>query len=185
MTLDEKVSNVGSAAGGSARLGLPAYEWQNEALHGVAGSTGVQFQSPLGANFSAATSFPMPILMSAAFDDELINTVATIISTEARAFGNAGFAGLDFWTPNINPFRDPRWGRGMETPGEDVYHIQNYVYNLVTGLQGGVDPDFKRTISTCKHFAAYDIENGRTGNDLNPTSQDMSEFLSSDIQDLC
>lgn len=176
LTLDEKVSNVGSAAGGSARLGLPAYEWQNEALHGVAGSTGVQFQTPLGSNFSAATSFPMPILMSAAFDDDLINSVATVISTEARAFGNAGFAGLDFWTPNINPYRDPRWGRGMETPGEDVYHIQNYVYSLVTGLQGGVDPDFKRIISTCKHFAAYDIENGRTGNDLNPTSQDMSEF---------
>lgn len=176
LTLDEKVSNVGSAAGGSARLGLPAYEWQNEALHGVAGSTGVQFQTPLGSNFSAATSFPMPILMSAAFDDDLINSVATVISTEARAFGNAGFAGLDFWTPNINPYRDPRWGRGMETPGEDVYHTQNYVYSLVTGLQGGVDPDFKRIISTCKHFAAYDIENGRTGNDLNPTSQDMSEF---------
>lgn len=176
LTLDEKVSNVGSAAGGSARLGLPAYEWQNEALHGVAGSTGVQFQTPLGSNFSAATSFPMPILMSAAFDDDLINSVATVISTEARAFGNAGFAGLDFWTPNINPYRDPRWGRGMETPGEDVYHTQNYVYSLVTGLQGGVNPDFKRIISTCKHFAAYDIENGRTGNDLNPTSQDMSEF---------
>jgi beta-D-xylosidase 4 len=176
MTLDEKVSNVGSASGGSARLGLPAYEWQNEALHGVAGSTGVQFQTPLGANFSAATSFPMPILMSAAFDDDLINAVATVISTEARAFGNAGFAGLDFWTPNINPYRDPRWGRGMETPGEDVYHIQNYVYSLVTGLQGGVDPDYKRVISTCKHFAAYDIENGRNGNDLDPTSQDMSEF---------
>jgi beta-D-xylosidase 4 len=176
MTLDEKVANVGSAASGSARLGLPAYEWQNEALHGVAGSTGVQFQSPLGANFSAATSFPMPILMSAAFDDALINTVATVISTEARAFGNAGFAGLDFWTPNINPYRDPRWGRGMETPGEDIYHIQSYVYSLVTGLQGGVAPDFKRIISTCKHFAAYDIENGRTDNDLNPTAQDMSEF---------
>jgi beta-D-xylosidase 4 len=114
--------------------------------------------------------------MSAAFDDDLINSVATVISTEARAFGNAGFAGLDFWTPNINPYRDPRWGRGMETPGEDVYHTQNYVYSLVTGLQGGVNPDFKRIISTCKHFAAYDIENGRTGNDLNPTSQDMSEF---------
>jgi xylan 1,4-beta-xylosidase len=176
MTLDEKVSNVGSAASGSARLGLPAYEWQNEALHGVAGSTGVQFQSPLGSNFSAATSFPMPILMSAAFDDALINSVATVISTEARAFGNAGFAGLDFWTPNINPYRDPRWGRGMETPGEDIYHIQSYVYELVTGLQGGVAPDVKKVISTCKHFAAYDIETGRTGNDLNPTAQDMSEF---------
>ncbi|RFU26412.1 hypothetical protein B7463_g9922, partial [Scytalidium lignicola] len=175
MTLDEKVSNVGSAAPGSSRLALPAYPWQNEALHGVAGSTGVQFQSP-GANFSAATSFPMPILMSASFDDALINAVATAISTEARAFGNAGFAGLDFWTPNINPYRDPRWGRGMETPGEDIYHIQKYVYSLVTGLQGGVTPEYNRIIATCKHFAAYDIENGRTGNDENPSPQDLADF---------
>lgn len=176
LTLDEKVANVNSAAPGSSRLALPAYEWQNEALHGVAGSTGVQFQSPLGANFSAATSFPMPILMSAAFDDALINSVATAIGTEARAFGNAGFAGLDFWTPNINPYRDPRWGRGMETPGEDVYHIQKYVYSLVTGLQGGVLPDVNRIVATCKHFAAYDVENNRVDNDENPIPQDLAEF---------
>lgn len=176
MTLDEKVANVGSSASGSARLGLPAYQWQNEALHGVAGSTGVQFQSPLGANFSAATSFPMPILLSAAFDDALVQNVATAISTEARAFANFGFAGLDFWTPNINPFRDPRWGRGMETPGEDVFRIQGYVLALISGLQGGINPDFFRIIATCKHFAAYDIENGRTGNNLNPTQQDMADY---------
>ncbi|PTB38007.1 uncharacterized protein TrAFT101_011886 [Trichoderma asperellum] len=176
MTLDEKVSNVGSSASGSARLGLPAYQWQNEALHGVAGSTGVQFQSPLGANFSAATSFPMPILLSAAFDDALVQSVATAISTEARAFANFGFAGLDFWTPNINPFRDPRWGRGMETPGEDAFRIQGYVLALISGLQGGINPDFLRIIATCKHFAAYDVENGRTGNNLNPTQQDMADY---------
>ncbi|KAM0451191.1 hypothetical protein ACHAPV_010107 [Trichoderma viride] len=176
MTLDEKVANVGSSASGSARLGLPAYQWQNEALHGVAGSTGVQFQSPLGANFSAATSFPMPILLSAAFDDALVQNVATAISTEARAFANYGFAGLDFWTPNINPFRDPRWGRGMETPGEDAFRIQGYVLALISGLQGGINPDFFRIIATCKHFAAYDVENGRTGNNLNPTQQDMADY---------
>ncbi|PNP38530.1 glycosyl hydrolase family 3 N terminal domain-containing protein [Trichoderma gamsii] len=176
MTLDEKVANVGSSASGSARLGLPAYQWQNEALHGVAGSTGVQFQSPLGANFSAATSFPMPILLSAAFDDALVQNVATAISTEARAFANFGFAGLDFWTPNINPFRDPRWGRGMETPGEDAFRIQGYVLALISGLQGGINPDFFRIIATCKHFAAYDIENGRTENNLNPTQQDMADY---------
>ncbi|KAL7905273.1 glycoside hydrolase [Trichoderma velutinum] len=176
MTLDEKVSNVGSSASGSGRLGLPAYQWQNEALHGVAGSTGVQFQTPLGANFSAATSFPMPILLSAAFDDALVQSVATAISIEARAFANYGFAGLDFWTPNINPFRDPRWGRGMETPGEDAFRIQGYVLALINGLQGGINPDYFRTISTCKHFAAYDIENGRTGNNLTPTQQDMADY---------
>jgi beta-D-xylosidase 4 len=176
MTLEEKIANVQNSASGSARLGLPAYQWWNEGLHGVAGSPGVMFQLPLGSNFSYATSFPMPILMSAAFDDPLINSVATVVSTEARAFYNFGFAGLDYWTPNINPFRDPRWGRGMETPGEDIFHIQNYVYNLVTGLQGGVDPAQKKVISTCKHFAAYDIEQTRTSNDLNPTQQDLSEF---------
>src|SRR3982074_2791367 len=85
----------------------------------------------------------MPILMSALFDDALIHAVGTTVGTEARAFANFGNAGLDFWTPNINPFRDPRWGRGMETPGEDIYHIQNYVYNLVTGLQGGLDTKTK------------------------------------------
>ena len=176
MTLEEKAANVQNTASGSPRLGLPSYQWWNEGLHGVAGSPGVTFQTPLGSNFSSATSFPMPILMSAAFDDPLINSVATIVSTEARAFYNFGNAGLDFWTPNINPFRDPRWGRGMETPGEDIYHIQNYVYNLVTGLQGGLDPEQKKVISTCKHFAAYDIEQTRTSNDLNPTQQDLSEF---------
>jgi xylan 1,4-beta-xylosidase len=176
MTLEEKVANVQNTASGVPRLGLPAYQWWNEGLHGVASSPGVTFQTPLGSNFSYATSFPMPILMSAAFDDLLINSVATIVSTEARAFYNFGYAGLDFWTPNINPFRDPRWGRGMETPGEDIYHIQNYVYNLVTGLQGGLDPVEKKVISTCKHFAAYDIEQTRTSNDLNPTRQDLSEF---------
>ncbi|KAK5994331.1 putative exo-1,4-beta-xylosidase bxlB [Cladobotryum mycophilum] len=176
MNVDEKVANVGSGASGSARLGLPAYQWQNEALHGVAGSTGVQFQSPLGANFSAATSFPMPILLAAAFDNDLVKSVATVISTEARAFANYGFAGLDFWTPNINPFRDPRWGRGMETPGEDPHHISEYVLSLVDGLQGGIDPAFYRTLATCKHYAAYDIENGRTNNDIHPSAQDMSDY---------
>ncbi|KAJ4165224.1 hypothetical protein LMH87_006865 [Akanthomyces muscarius] len=176
LTLDEKATNLASSASGSARIGLPAYQWQNEALHGVAGSTGVQFQSPLGANFSAATSFPMPILLSAAFDDQLVKDVATVISSEARAFANHGLAGLDFWTPNINPFRDPRWGRGMETPGEDAYRIANYVVSLVDGLQGGIGPEFHRVIATCKHFAAYDVESGRTQNDVHPTQQDMADY---------
>lgn len=105
-------------------------EWQ-EALHGVASSPGVNF-STSGA-FSYATSFPQPILLGASFDDALVTAVATVVSTEARAYNNAGRAGLvrlktpfdnicrnvfqDFWTPNINPFKDPRWGRGQ---GEDM-----------------------------------------------------------------
>jgi beta-D-xylosidase 4 len=118
----------------------------------------------------------MPILTSAAFDDHLVHSIAKVIGTEGRAFANYGHAGFDFWTPNINPLRDPRWGGGMETPGEDPLRIQNYVYNLVTGMQGGVDPAEKLIISTCKHYAAYDIETNRFGNDLDPTRQDLAEY---------
>ena len=96
--------------------------------------------------------------MGAAFDDQLIEDVATVISTEARAFNNDDRAGLDFWTPNINPFKDPRWGRGQETPGEDPVHLANYVHSLILGLQGGYNPKYKRIVATCKHFAAYDME---------------------------
>jgi beta-D-xylosidase 4 len=111
MTLEEKVANVQNTASGSPRLGLPSYQWWNEALHGVAGSPGVTFQTPLGSNFSSATSFPMPILMSAAFDDLLIHSVASIVSTEARAFYNFGNAGLDFWTPNIKSLPGSKMGK--------------------------------------------------------------------------
>jgi len=91
--------------------------------------------------------------MGAAFDDQLIHDVASVVSTEGRAFSNANRAGLDFWTPNINPYKDPRWGRGQETPGEDPYYIQSYVKNLVDDLQGGEDPSTKKVVATCKHFA--------------------------------
>jgi beta-D-xylosidase 4 len=175
MTLEEKVSNVIDSAAGSVRLGLQSYEWWSEALHGVGNSPAVLFQGVNGSNFSYATSFPMPILMVAAFDDQLIQQVGSVIGQEARAFANFGFAGFDFWTPNINPFRDPRWGRGAETPGEDPLRIQSYVSNLIPGLQGG-NLASKQIIATCKHFAAYDIETSRTGNDLNPTQQDLGDY---------
>ncbi len=110
-TLEEKLNNTGHVSPGVPRLGIPAYTWWQEALHGVASSPGVNFSTQ--GPFSCATSFPQPILMGAAFDDQLIKEVATVISTEARAFNNAKRAGLDFWTPNINPFKDPRWGRGQ------------------------------------------------------------------------
>ncbi|KAI0028412.1 glycoside hydrolase family 3 protein [Vararia minispora EC-137] len=158
LTLDELAANSVNLAVGVPRLGLPPYNWWSEALHGVASSPGVTF-APRGEDFSFATSFPQPILMSAAFDDGLINRVATVISTEARAFNNANRSGLDFFTPNINPFKDPRWGRGQETPGEDPFRISQYVYALVTGLQGGVGPSpYYKVVADCKHFAGYDLE---------------------------
>lgn len=118
--------------------------------------------------------------MSAAFHDDLIHDVADVVSTEARAFNNVGRAGIDFFTPNINPFKDPRWGRGQETPGEDPFHISQYVVNLINGLQGGLDPTPFKVVADCKHFAGYDLEdwegNLRYGFNAIITQQDLSEF---------
>ncbi|KZV77767.1 glycoside hydrolase family 3 protein [Peniophora sp. CONT] len=180
LTLEEVAANLDNTAPGVPRLGLPTYNWWSEALHGVASSPGVTY-APAGEPFSFATSFPQPILMGAAFDDDLIHAVATVVSTEARAFNNANRSGLDYFTPNINPFKDPRWGRGQETPGEDPTHIARYVYSLVTGLQGGVGPDpYYKVVADCKHFAGYDLEdwegNVRYGFDAIITQQDLSEF---------
>jgi xylan 1,4-beta-xylosidase len=168
------------------RLGLPPYQWWSEALHGVASSPGVTFNPDSGAEFQHATSFPQPITLGAAFDDALIHAVASVVSTEARAFSNAGRAGLDFWTPNINPFRDPRWGRGQETPGEDPFHLSSYVKALIAGLEGNGDSTnnkdgkYKKVVSTCKHFAGYDLEswNGNYRNqfDASISTQDMVEY---------
>ncbi|KAG9992687.1 1,4-beta-D-xylosidase, partial [Aureobasidium melanogenum] len=163
---------------GVPRLGLPVYQWWQEALHGVASSPGVTFNAT--GQFDSATSFPQPILMGAAFDDALIQSVAEVVSTEARAFNNYGRAGLDFWTPNINPYRDPRWGRGQETPGEDPYHLSSYVHSLIMGLQGGEDPEIRKITATCKHFAGYDIEswngNLRYQNDVQIPQRDLVEY---------
>lgn len=193
-TLVEKLNNTGSESPGVPRLGLPPYTWWQEALHGVASSPGVNFSTSgnyryrtfiRGSNscsfaLSYATSFPQPILLGAAFDDELINAVATVISTEARAFNNDDRAGLDFWTPNINPYKDPRWGRGQETPGEDPFHLSSYVHALIDGLQGGYDPKYKRIVATCKHFVGYDLENWNGNHryqfDAKISQQDLVEY---------
>ncbi|KAL0959068.1 hypothetical protein HGRIS_014368 [Hohenbuehelia grisea] len=179
-TVDELIANTVNTSPGVPRLGLPGYQWWSEALHGVAAANpGVNFST--SGDFSSATSFPQPILIGAAFDDALVKSIATVISTEARAFNNFGRAGLDFFTPNINPFRDPRWGRGQETPGEDPFHISQYVLNLIQGLQGGIDPKpFLKVAADCKHYAAYDLDhwNGidRTAFDAVVTTQDLNEF---------
>ncbi|KAI5359147.1 putative glycoside hydrolase, family 3, glycoside hydrolase family 3 domain, immunoglobulin [Septoria linicola] len=115
----------------------------------------------------------------AAFDDDLVYAVGDVISTEMRAFGNTGRAGLTAFTPNITPFKDPRWGRGKETPGEDPFHVSSYTRAIVSGFEGNKSRQ-KKVITTCKHFGAYDVE--KWGNvtrytfDALVTMQDLAEY---------
>jgi len=149
MTLEEKVSQTMNNAPAIERLGIPAYEWWNEALHGV-------------ARAGVATVFPQAIGLAAMWDEDHLHTVATAISDEARAKhheamrqGRSGrYQGLTFWSPNINIFRDPRWGRGMETYGEDPYLTGSLAVAFIRGLQGD-DPDYFKVIATSKHFAVH------------------------------
>jgi len=148
MTLEEKASQLVNQSRPIPRLNVPAYDWWSEALHGVA--------------FGTATVFPEPIGLAATFDAPLIHDMAVVIGTEARAKHNmavrAGrrriMEGLDFWSPNVNIFRDPRWGRGQETYGEDPFLTGRMAVAFVTGMQGD-DPKYLRVISTPKHFAVH------------------------------
>ena len=108
---------------------------------------------------AVSTSFPQIINLGATFNMPLVHRIGSIISTEARAFNNEGQTGLNFFTPNVNIFRDPRWGRGQETPGEDPYLTSQYAYALVNGLQHGDDDRYLKVAANCKHFAAYHFEN--------------------------
>jgi beta-D-xylosidase 4 len=175
MTTTEKITQMVHKAGAIPRLGLPEFIWWSEALHGVAYSPGVSF----GGDLPAATSFPMPINLGASFNMSLVHRMADTISTEARAFSNEGRAGLVFFTPNINIFRDPRWGRGQETPGEDPFLTSQYVYALIDGLQRGEDERYLKIAADCKHYAAYDLEGwngtGRTQFNAIVTDQDLIE----------
>ena len=149
MTLEEKVSQMMNAAAPIERLGIPEYEWWNEALHGV-------------ARAGLATVFPQAIGLAATWNPELIHEVADVISTEARAkhheFARRGergrYRGLTFWSPNINIFRDPRWGRGQETYGEDPYLTSRIGVAFVKGLQGD-DPRYLKVAATSKHYAVH------------------------------
>ncbi|MBE0591255.1 MAG: glycoside hydrolase family 3 C-terminal domain-containing protein, partial [Gemmatimonadales bacterium] len=149
MTLEEKVSQLTNSAPAIDRLGIPAYDWWNEALHGV-------------ARAGRATVFPQAIGLAATWDTSLMFRVATAISDEARAKyhdairkGRHGiYEGLTFWSPNINLFRDPRWGRGMETYGEDPYLVGRLAIQFVRGMQGD-DPVYLKTVSTPKHYAVH------------------------------
>jgi len=149
MTLDEKVSQMMNAAPAIPRLDIPAYDWWNESLHGV-------------ARAGIATVFPQAIGLAATWDTDLLHRVADVISTEARAKyhealrngDHSRYKGLTFWSPNINIFRDPRWGRGQETYGEDPYLTSRMGVEFVKGLQGD-DPKYFKVIATPKHYAVH------------------------------
>lgn len=148
MTLEEKASQLVNQARAIQRLGVPAYDWWSEALHGVA--------------VDGTTEFPEPIGLAATFDVPRIHEMATAIGTEGRIkhaqderAGHSNiFEGLDFWAPNVNIFRDPRWGRGQETYGEDPFLSAHMAVAFVTGMQGD-DPHYFRVISTPKHYAVH------------------------------
>ncbi len=149
LTLEEKISLLGYQSKAVPRLGIPAYNWWNEALHGV-------------ARAGNATVFPQAIGMAASFDEQLLYELATAISTEARAKFQLAkkrglleqYMGLTFWSPNINIFRDPRWGRGQETYGEDPFLTGTMGSAFIRGIQGN-DPLHLKAAACAKHFAVH------------------------------
>jgi beta-glucosidase len=170
MTLEEKASQLVNQSRAIPRLKVPEYDWWSEALHGV-------------ARAGTATVFPEPIGLAATFDSPLIHQMATAIGQEARAKHNqavrAGrrdiYEGLDFWSPNINIFRDPRWGRGQETYGEDPFLTGRMGVAFVKGLQGD-DPKYLQVIATPKHYAVHSgPETTRHWVNVDATKHDMED----------
>jgi beta-glucosidase len=170
LTIDEKISLMIERAAPVERLGIPRFPWWNEALHGV-------------ARAGRATVFPQAIALASTWDGDLMLRVATAISDEARAMNNASvkrdkrnlYQGLVFWSPNINIFRDPRWGRGQETYGEDPFLTGAIGTAFVKGMQGS-DPRYLKTIATAKHYAVHSgPESTRHRADVQPTETDLRE----------
>ncbi|MBA0861773.1 hypothetical protein Goshw_000644 [Gossypium schwendimanii] len=155
LTLQEKVRLLINGAAPIPRLGIKGYEWWSEALHGVSDvGPGTKF----GGAFPGATSFPQVITTAASFNATLWEAIGRVVSDEGRAMYNGGSAGLTYWSPNVNILRDPRWGRGQETPGEDPVLAGTYAAYYVKGLQG-YDGDRLKVAACCKHFTAYDLDN--------------------------
>ncbi|GAH05051.1 unnamed protein product, partial [marine sediment metagenome] len=170
MTLEEKISQMINTAVGIPRLHIPKYNWWNECLHGVWSG-------------DHATVFPQAIGLAATWNEDLMFKVATVISDEARAKhhefvrrGKRGlFQGLTFWSPNVNLFRDPRWGRGQETYGEDPYLSSRMGVNFVKGLQGD-DPKYLKVVATPKHYVVHSGPEGlRHGFNAIATSKNLYE----------
>ncbi|XP_074576683.1 beta-xylosidase/alpha-L-arabinofuranosidase 1-like [Curcuma longa] len=177
LTLTEKINFLGHQTVEVPHLRIPAYNWWSEALHGVSFVGG-------GSRFSAlvpgATSFPQVLVTAASFNVSLFELIGEVVSTEARAMHNVGHAGLTFWSPNINIFRDPRWGRGQETPGEDPILTSKYAVAFVAGLQRNrEDPQKLKVAACCKHYTAYDVDEwegiSRFTFDAIVTDQDMAD----------
>jgi beta-glucosidase len=170
MTLEEEVSQMQNGAAAIPRLGIPAYDWWNEGLHGVARS-------------GIATVFPQAIGLAATWNTPLIHDVADVISTEARAKYNQAqregntsiYYGLTIWSPNINIVRDPRWGRGQETYGEDPFLTGSTGEAFVKGLQG-TDPHYLKVVATAKHFAVHSgPESTRHTFNVDPSPHDLQD----------
>lgn len=170
LTIEEKAALMMNVSPGVPRLGLPKYDWWNEALHGV-------------ARAGEATVFPQATGLAAMWDEDFMLTVADTISTEARAKHHEAvrrnnrerYFGLTFWTPNINIFRDPRWGRGQETYGEDPFLTARLGVAFVRGLQGD-DPRFLKTAACAKHFAVHSGPEALRHNfDVAPSEADLRE----------
>lgn len=171
MTLEEKAAQIQHGAPAIPRLGVPAYNWWNEGLHGV-------------ARADIATVFPQVIGMAATWDPELVQRVADTVATEFRAKyvstrgadgGSAQYRGLTVWSPNINIFRDPRWGRGQETWGEDPYLTGRFGVAYIRGLQGD-DPAHPKTIAAVKHYAVHSgPEATRHSDDIHPSAHDVTD----------
>ncbi len=170
LSLDEKISQLMNETPGVPRLGIEPYDWWNEGLHGV-GRDG------------RATVFPQPIGLGATFDPDLIRKVGDVIATEGRAKyyvarknkNYARYTGLTFWSPNINIFRDPRWGRGMETYGEDPYLTGTLGTAYVKGMQGD-DPVYLKVAACGKHYAVHSGPEGtRHSANIEPSARDLWE----------
>ncbi|MDG2520416.1 glycoside hydrolase family 3 C-terminal domain-containing protein [Caulobacter segnis] len=171
MTLEEKASQIQHGAPAIPRLGVPAYNWWNEGLHGV-------------ARADIATVFPQVIGMAATWDTGLVQQVADTVATEFRAKyldkrgadgSSAQYRGLTVWSPNINIFRDPRWGRGQETWGEDPYLTGRFGVAYIRGLQGP-DPLHPKTIAAVKHYAVHSgPEATRHSDDIHPSAHDVTD----------
>lgn len=180
LTLHEKIQQLSNNVSAIPRLGIPSYQWWSESLHGIAtNGPGVSFNGVI----TSATSFPQVLLTAASFNRTLWFLIGSAIAVEGRAMYNVGQAGLTFWAPTVNIFRDPRWGRGQETPGEDPMVASAYAIEFVRGFQGanwrsgsGIRNTFGETrvleddddgnhgdddlmlSACCKHFTGYDLE---------------------------